>query len=267
MSEVPEKCPSCGGGTTANMLTCEWCGHAVVSFDTLADELKAIQELTRSAQKIASKSGGFGGMLGAMTDSMSAMAEGKGPPGGLGSDPLGKFWASAYIPRTFEAQLQLFTQASGQIETSGNMNRSMNASVASKNKSLYAFAERVAARMEQDHGSDAQARPKIQAVKNQLADMKKGMRSGSLKFVAYFVVMMLAMGGFMFYQFSAATSMIEESDEKAAVQEAAQDLDDTKAKCRGKSDGCQDACRIEACTDLCTTHKLQWACDSLEMLQ
>jgi len=261
MTDVPENCPSCGAGTNPAMLTCEWCGQAVVQFESLADELKAIQELARSAQKLAGKSGSLSSMMDAMTQGA----------GGGGGDRLAAFWKEAYIPRTLEAQVQLFVQVTGQIETSGNVNRAMNARVASKNKMLSAVAIRIIAKMDEVHGADPEAQPKIAMIKGQLADIKKADRKGKMKVVAQFASMFLVLGGFMAYQFHSLGDTVDEINEQAEVQQveekAAEDLDELKAECRGQQSGaCDDACRLEACTALCESHSMQWACDTRDML-
>ena len=75
----------------------------------------------------------------------------------------------------------------------------------------------------------------------------------------------------MAYQFHSIGDSVDEINEQAEVQQveqkSAEDLDELKAECRGQQSGeCDDACRLEACTALCESHSMQWACDSRDML-
>ena len=102
---MAENCSGCGAASDPSKLICSFCGAATQEIDSAADELRALNELSRIAQSMVKSSDG-GGVLGLMTQNLRNQL-------GQGDEArVAQFWKNAFMPRTLEAQSQAIVQMS-----------------------------------------------------------------------------------------------------------------------------------------------------------
>ena len=89
------ECNGCGASNSNNRLTCEFCGNALVKFNSAEKEIDAVAELIQSAQKIAQE---------------HAQNPGKR------CREIGAFWSTSFTPRSPDACTDILLQIINAID-------------------------------------------------------------------------------------------------------------------------------------------------------
>ncbi len=243
------ECSKCGAPADTNYLTCQFCG-ASLSEVSAADEIKAIQEIGQTAQRIASEaaSSGIGSMN--MGNMMQQMMEQTGAVEGQSvGERLALLWTNAYVPVTFEGQAQAFAIVINNVTTSG---RSDHAGKHAANEANISRGEALLMQMEMHAAKDPGLRPRVDLARQQLARQQEKVASfKSAGFKKAYIAIGVA-GVFLVLMFYFVFS--------------AMSTDVRPGKCRGEWSDCDDICRAAVCAELCT-EGVGWACTAQEQLQ
>ena len=243
------QCSKCGAPADTNYLTCQFCG-ASISEVSAGDEIKAIQEIARTAQRIVTEasSSNTGGAFN-MGNMMQQVMEQTGAIEGQSvGEKLALLWTNAYVPITFEGQAQAFSQVLTNITTSG---RSDHAGKHAANEANINRGESLLMQMEMHAASDPGLRPRVEVARRQLEKQQEkvtSFKSSGLKksYIAFgiagvFVVLMLVF---------VVTMLMK---------------DNRPGKCRGEWSNCDDVCRMAMCSELCD-EGVGWTCSAKEQL-
>jgi hypothetical protein len=101
-------CPVCSAPSVPDALVCEYCGTTLRSLVSAAEELEALEALSRSAQRMAAESGG-GGLA---TAYFSQLGLAKGA-----NQKVAEFWKNAFIPATLPGLERATLLAMSQLQT------------------------------------------------------------------------------------------------------------------------------------------------------
>ncbi len=242
-------CSGCGAAADTNYLTCQFCG-ASLSEVSAGDEIKAIQEIALTAQRIATeKTSTNAGNPFNMGNMMQQMMEQTGVVEGQSvGERLALLWTNAYVPVTFEGQAQAFSLVLTNITTSG---RSDHAGKHAANEANINRGESLLMQMEMHAASDPGLRPRVEVARRQLE--KKQEKVSSFKssghkkaYVAIGVAVVMVVAMLIF-----VLMMVMK--------------DNRPGKCRGEWSNCDDICRLSMCSELCD-EGLGWACTAKDQL-
>ena len=100
-------CPVCSAPSTPDSLVCEYCGTALRSLVSAAEELEALEALARSAQRIAAAGGGDG----LTTAYFSQLGLAKGT-----NQKVAEFWKNAFVPATLPGMERATLLAISQLQ-------------------------------------------------------------------------------------------------------------------------------------------------------
>jgi|GEM_PF-2181706 len=250
-------CKSCGApASKADLLLCEFCGAAARDTITADEELEAVKELARTAQRLSAEDAASGPMkmMGGMSmkDMMSMDPQVmKRRQMEMRVGKVGALWQTAFIPRTFEAQIQVFQQVTTLMDTAENSNMMKAGKAAERNKALIGYAKKLLAAMKAEHGNNPDYATKIQRVEEQIASVRKESSKAGLKIFKNMGIAAVAIFG-MVWIFGAVT--------KSSFSTA---MELTEDDCRYKNHNRKE--RLDACSQACDKGE-KWACHGLALL-